>query len=175
MANYWDEEEWWKRHTATHLYSMWSNATADEEKEAVKKAVVASFEAIEDLKTVSSYDLLSYLKVLEKDELKNEKLVSSDNDVFVSIYDEISRREKELENKEDLVSRLQRKSLLEAARIVKTDEESQSTLAPAIAEAKEKIEQELKAINAKKIFGIEAALKISDFTREELETEQLNR
>ncbi|MBE6444272.1 MAG: hypothetical protein E7020_06395 [Alphaproteobacteria bacterium] len=152
MANYWDDEEWWKKHTATHLYDMWRRANSDEEKNAIKDAIALSFETIEDLKTVSSYDLLSYLKVLGTDNLKNEKLATSNSEaeeqasVADVVYDEISRREKDLESKEDLISRLQRKSLLEAAKIVKTDDTAQNVLNAEINGAKEKIEQELKNI-----------------------------
>ncbi len=152
----WDDEEWLKRQSATTLRAIYVAETpAGVDKSTIK-------EKIKELMTTrlrenaaagfkneaenSAYDLLSYAKVVDEEALQAEVTDAEGNKHKVKdiVYGVVNSRIKALDGKDDLVSYLQRKALLETAKTIQKDDADElRVFDEAIKEEKTKIEDEL--------------------------------
>lgn len=151
----WDDEEWLKQQSITTLREVYaSEPPAGVDKSAIK-------EKIKELMTTrlqenaaagfkneaenNAYDLLSYVKVVDEDALQAEVTDAEGNKHKVKdvVYDVVNSRIRALDGKDDLVSYLQRKALLETAKTIQKDDAAVRVLDDAIKEEREKIEYEL--------------------------------
>jgi hypothetical protein len=97
--------------SATDLYYGYQQVKDNADKQAAIKAVMLKKqeEFLEESATPSMYDLLSVVQVLDKEDL----------DKRAELKEKINKLTAGLEDKTDLISRLQRKAALEALKIIK--------------------------------------------------------
>ena len=149
--NDWDDEEYLKRQSATTLYRAYNSALANGKDAARIKAIIVakSQETLEsaakdDQLEVNPYDLLAFVKVAEANDLQVQRPDGSAWDVKDTIAQKINIQENALSGKDDLISRLKRKALLESARIVyKDDKDAVETLNGAIETSAKEISDQL--------------------------------
>ena len=149
--NDWDDEEYLKRQSAATLYRAYNSALANGKDAARIKAIIVakSQETLEsaakdDQLEVNPYDLLAFVKVAEANDLQVQRPDGSAWDVKDTIAQKINIQENALSGKDDLISRLKRKALLESARIVyKDDKDAVETLNQAIQQSADEISTQL--------------------------------
>ena len=149
--NDWDDEEYLKRQNTTTLYRAYNSALANGKDAARIKAIIVakSQETLEsaakdDQLEVNPYDLLAFVKVAEANDLQVQRPDGSAWDVKDTIAQKINIQENALSGKDDLISRLKRKALLESARIVyKDDKDAVETLNGAIETSAKEISDQL--------------------------------
>lgn len=119
----WEDEEWLKRQNAATLHSIFREAEAQGKDSAkIKNVVVEKLHAVTDFKEVNSYDLLAFLKVADDADLTVTGADNQPRDLKAEMDNVIEARTADLENKTDLISRLNYKALLEAKKITKKDD-----------------------------------------------------
>ena len=149
--NDWDDEEYLKRQSATTLYRAYNSALANGKDAARIKAIIVAksqetleFAAKDDQLEVNPYDLLAFVKVAEANDLQVQRPDGSAWDVKDTIAQKINIQENALSGKDDLISRLKRKALLESARIVyKDNKDAVETLNGAIETSAKEISDQL--------------------------------
>lgn len=152
----WDDEEWLKQQSITTLREVYaSEPPAGVDKSAIKGKIkeLMTTRLQENAATGfkneaenNAYDLLSYVKVVDEDALQAEVTDAEGNKHKVKdiVYDVVDSRIRALDGKDDLVSYLQRKALLETAKTIqKDDADKVRVFDEAIKEEKTKIEYEL--------------------------------
>ncbi len=152
----WDDEEWLKQQSITTLREVYaSEPPAGVDKSAIKGKIkeLMTTRLQENAATGfkneaenNAYDLLSYVKVVDEDALQAEVTDAEGNKHKVKdvVYDVVDSRIRALDGKDDLVSYLQRKALLETAKTIqKDDDDKVRVFDEAIKEEKTKIEYEL--------------------------------
>ena len=152
----WDDEEWLKQQSITTLREVYaSEPPAGVDKSAIKGKIKElmmtrlqenAATGFKNEAENNAYDLLSYVKVVDEDALQAEVTDAEGNKHKVKdiVYDVVDRRIRALDGKDDLVSYLQRKALLETAKTIqKDDADKVRVFDEAIKEEREKIEYEL--------------------------------
>ena len=152
----WDDEEWLKQQSITTLREVYaSEPPAGVDKSAIKGKIKElmttrlqenAAAGFKNEAENNAYDLLSYVKVVDEDALQAEVTDAEGNKHKVKdiVYDVVDSRIRALDGKDDLVSYLQRKALLEAAKTIqKDDADKVRVFDEAIKEEKTKIEYEL--------------------------------
>ena len=152
----WDDEEWLKQQSITTLREVYaSEPPAGVDKSAIKGKIKElmttrlqenAAAGFKNEAENNAYDLLSYVKVVDEDALQAEVTDAGGNKHKVKdvVYDVVDSRIRALDGKDDLVSYLQRKALLETAKTIqKDDADKVRVFDEAIKEEREKIEYEL--------------------------------
>ncbi len=152
----WDDEEWLKQQSITTLREVYaSEPPAGVDKSAIKGKIKElmmtrlqenAATGFKNEAENNAYDLLSYVKVVDEDALQAEVTDAGGNKHKVKdiVYDVVDSRIRALDGKDDLVSYLQRKALLETAKTIqKDDADKVRVFDEAIKEEREKIEYEL--------------------------------
>ena len=152
----WDDEEWLKRQSITTLREVYaSEPPAGVDKSAIKGKIKElmttrlqenAAAGFKNEAENNAYDLLSYVKVVDEEALQAEVTDAEGNKHKVKdvVYDVVDSRIRALDGKDDLVSYLQRKALLETAKTIqKDDADKVRVFDEAIKEEREKIEYEL--------------------------------
>ena len=155
-TNWFQDEEWWKKYLATQIYSMWKEETDNEKKEEIKKGLEEHLKTIDDFNLVSSYDILSYLKVLGKEELKTIYIKNADGSesaAFELIKDQIDSKDATLNKDGGLIHLLQHKALLEAYKLAHQGDKDfdEAKIDEQIKKAKESIETALGQVEVSSI------------------------
>ena len=155
-TNWFQDEEWWKKYLATQIYSMWKEETDNEKKEEIKKGLEEHLKTIDDFNLVSSYDILSYLKVLGKEELKTIYIKNADGSesaAFELIKDQIDSKDATLNKDGGLIHLLQHKALLEAYKLAHQGDKDfdEAKINEQIKKAKESIETALGQVEVSSI------------------------
>lgn len=152
----WDDEEWLKQQSITTLREVYaSEPPAGVDKSSIKGKIKElmttrlqenAAAGFKNEAENNAYDLLSYVKVVDEDALQAEVTDAEGNKHKVKdiVYDVVDSRIRALDGKDDLVSYLQRKALLETAKTIqKDDADKVRVFDEAIKEEREKIEYEL--------------------------------
>ena len=155
MAAYWDpdwdDDEKLKRQSATTLYHIYNNAIANgKDADKIRAIIIAkSYETLElaagdNQLEVNPYDLLAFVKVAKDEDLQVQRSDGLVRDFKDTIIQKINTQEQTLSDKDDLISRLKRKALLESAKIIyKDDKDAVDTLNQDIQHSAENISQQL--------------------------------
>ncbi len=152
----WENEDNLKAEGTTNLYQIYVSAKdnkKDDIAEKIKAIMTQRLQAevnengIQAIEDTNPYDLLAYTRVIDSKDLEQIKITTSegkDSDLKTIIQEAVSKEIEIIEGENDLISRLKRKALLEAAKQVNEgNTDAVKTLEGAANEEKAAIEQAL--------------------------------